>query len=139
VRGVAQRRLGVEHIDLYYQHRHRVDPGVPSEDTVGTMVRLVDFDADDYRRTSPRFQGDNFARNLAWGSRCRRWPVTRINAISRPMLLPVSAALPLQSRPSIADALITHGKIPTPLKYLLQYPAILSPNGHLARFVLVLA
>ena len=23
-----------------------------------------DFDADDYRRTSPRFQGDNFGRNL---------------------------------------------------------------------------
>jgi len=133
------RRLGVEHIDLYYQHR--VDPDVPIEDTVGAMARLVeegkvrylglseaapdtlrrahavhpitalqteyslwsrepeengvfaavrelgigfvpysplgrgfltgairspdDFSADDYRRTSPRFQGDNFARNLA--------------------------------------------------------------------------
>ncbi|HYM85908.1 MAG TPA: aldo/keto reductase [Pseudoxanthomonas sp.] len=132
------KRLGVDHIDLYYQHR--VDPGVPIEDTVGAMSRLVeqgkvrylglseaaadtvrrahavhpitalqteyslwsrdpesngvleavrelgigfvpysplgrgfltgairspeDFDADDYRRTSPRFQGDNFARNL---------------------------------------------------------------------------
>lgn len=133
------KRLGVEHIDLYYQHR--VDPQVPIEDTVGAMARLVeqgkvrylglseaapetirrahavhpitalqteyslwsrepeqngvldtvrelgigfvpysplgrgfltgairtpaDFDADDYRRNSPRFQGDNFARNLA--------------------------------------------------------------------------
>ncbi len=132
------KRLGVEHIDLYYQHR--VDPNVPIEDTVGAMARLVeqgkvqylglseaapdtirrahavhpitavqteyslwsrdpesngvfatvrelgigfvpysplgrgfltgaivspeDFDADDYRRHSPRFQGDNFARNL---------------------------------------------------------------------------
>ncbi len=132
-------RLGVDHIDLYYQHR--VDPQVPIEDTVGAMARLVeqgkvrflglseaapetirrahavhpitalqteyslwsrepeqngvldtvrelgigfvpysplgrgfltgaigtpaDFDADDYRRHSPRFQGDNFARNLA--------------------------------------------------------------------------
>ncbi|MEG0186791.1 MAG: aldo/keto reductase, partial [Stenotrophomonas sp.] len=132
-------RLGVDHIDLYYQHR--VDPNVPIEDTVGAMARLVeqgkvrflgmseasaatlrrahavhpitalqtefslwsrdpqangvlatarelgigfvpysplgrgfltgairspdDFDADDYRRQSPRFQGDNFARNLA--------------------------------------------------------------------------
>ncbi len=132
------KRLGVEHIDLYYQHR--VDPQVPIEDTVGAMARLVeqgkvrwlglseaapetirrahavhpltalqteyslwsrepedngvlatvrelgigfvpysplgrgfltgairtpaDFDADDYRRHSPRFQGDNFARNL---------------------------------------------------------------------------
>ncbi len=133
------KRLGVEHIDLYYQHR--VDPAVPIEDTVGAMARLVeqgkvrwlglseaapetirrahavhpitalqteyslwsrepeengvlatvrelgigfvpysplgrgfltgairtpeDFDADDYRRHSPRFQRDNFARNLA--------------------------------------------------------------------------
>ncbi len=132
-------RLGVDHIDLYYQHR--VDPNVPIEDTVGAMARLVeqgkvrflglseaapdtirrahavhpitalqteyslwsrdpesngvldtvrelgigfvpysplgrgfltgafaspdDFDADDYRRFSPRFQGENFARNLA--------------------------------------------------------------------------
>jgi aryl-alcohol dehydrogenase-like predicted oxidoreductase len=133
------RRLGVDHIDLYYQHR--VDPAVAIEETVGAMARLVeqgkvrhlglseaaagtirrahavhpitavqseyslwsrdpesngvfatvrelgigfvpysplgrgfltgaitrveDFDADDYRRSSPRFQGDNFARNLA--------------------------------------------------------------------------
>ncbi|CBA17434.1 aldo/keto reductase [Xanthomonas albilineans] len=132
------RRLGVDHIDLYYQHR--VDPNVPIEDTVGAMARLVeqgkvrflglseaaaatirrahavhpitavqseyslwsrdpehdgvfdtvrelgigfvpysplgrgfltgairtpeDFEADDYRRHSPRFQGENFARNL---------------------------------------------------------------------------
>jgi aryl-alcohol dehydrogenase-like predicted oxidoreductase len=132
------KRLGVDHIDLYYQHR--VDPAVPIEDTVGAMARLVeqgkvrylglseaapatirrahavhpvtalqteyslwsrepeengvlatvrelgigfvpysplgrgfltgafssaeDFDADDYRRHAPRFQGDNFARNL---------------------------------------------------------------------------
>ncbi|WP_369977121.1 aldo/keto reductase [Xanthomonas bundabergensis] len=131
-------RLGVDHIDLYYQHR--VDPTVPIEDTVGAMARLVeqgkvrflglseaaaatirrahavhpitalqseyslwsrdpesdgvfatvrelgigfvpysplgrgfltgairspeDFEADDYRRHSPRFQGENFARNL---------------------------------------------------------------------------
>ena len=32
------RRLGVETIDLYYQHR--VDPNVPIEDTVGAMARL---------------------------------------------------------------------------------------------------
>lgn len=143
------RRLNVQHIDLYYQHR--VDPGVPIEDTVGAMSRLVeqgkvrylglseaapatirrahtvhpitalqteyslwsrepegngvfatcrelgigfvpysplgrgfltgairspeDFDADDYRRSSPRFQGDNFARNLAL--------VEQINALAR--------------------------------------------------------
>ncbi|MGH3546524.1 MAG: aldo/keto reductase [Pseudonocardiaceae bacterium] len=32
-------RLGVDHIDLYYQHRP--DPNVPIEDTVGTMAELV--------------------------------------------------------------------------------------------------
>ena len=33
------RRLGVEYIDLYYQHR--VDPSVPIEETVGAMTELV--------------------------------------------------------------------------------------------------
>lgn len=33
------RRLGVDHIDLYYQHR--VDPRVPIEETVGAMADLV--------------------------------------------------------------------------------------------------
>ncbi len=132
------RRLGVEHIDLYYLHR--ADPQVPIEDTVGAMAQLVhagkvrhlglsevspqtlerahrvhritalqseyslwtrdpeegvletcerlgigfvpysplgrgfltgalrspdDFAPDDYRRENPRFQGENFTRNLA--------------------------------------------------------------------------
>jgi aryl-alcohol dehydrogenase-like predicted oxidoreductase len=131
------RRLGVDHVDLYYQHR--VDPAVPIEETVGAMAELVaegkvralglseaspetirrahavhpiaavqseyslwsrdvedgvlpalhelgiglvaysplgrgfltgairsidDLDADDYRRQSPRFQGENFQKNL---------------------------------------------------------------------------
>jgi len=52
------RRLGMEHIDLYYQHR--VDPEVPIEDTVGASeegdVRLARF---------PRFREKaNFQRNL---------------------------------------------------------------------------
>jgi aryl-alcohol dehydrogenase-like predicted oxidoreductase len=34
------KRLGVQVIDLYYQHR--VDPSVPVEDTVGAMSRLVE-------------------------------------------------------------------------------------------------
>src|SRR5919198_1079371 len=34
------KRLGVETIDLYYQHR--VDPSVPIEETVGAMARLVE-------------------------------------------------------------------------------------------------
>ncbi len=132
------KRLGIEQIDLYYQHR--IDPNVPIEDTVGAMADLVtqgkvrhlglseasaatirrahavhpiaaiqteyslwsrdpedeilplcrelgigfvpysplgrgflagkfkkidDLAADDWRRSSPRFQGENFARNLA--------------------------------------------------------------------------
>lgn len=132
------KRLGVDHIDLYYQHR--VDPDTPIEETVGAMSELVkagkvrwiglseagtgtierahavhpvtalqteyslwtrdvdengilatcerlgigfvpysplgrgfltgairtpdDFEANDYRRSNPRFQGENFARNL---------------------------------------------------------------------------
>ncbi len=131
------KRLGVETIDLYYQHR--VDPGVPIEETVGAMAELVhagkvrylglseagpetirrahkthpisalqtefslwsrepedgllaltrelgigfvaysplgrgfltgqikkesDLEQDDWRRSNPRFQGENFQRNL---------------------------------------------------------------------------
>jgi aryl-alcohol dehydrogenase-like predicted oxidoreductase len=131
------RRLGVDHIDLYYQHR--VDRTVPIEETVGAMARLIergkvlylglseaapatiqrahsehpitalqteyslwsrdpeddilplcrelgigfvaysplgrgfltgrfrtidDLPPDDYRRNTPRFQGDNFRKNL---------------------------------------------------------------------------
>src|SRR5919199_1889202 len=100
------KRLGVEAIDLYYQHR--VDPNTPIEDTVGPIAALQteyslwsrdpedeilptcrelgigfvaysplgrgfltgrfktfdDLPADDYRRNSPRFQGENFQKNL---------------------------------------------------------------------------
>src|SRR5271169_4569687 len=35
----SQRRLGVDHVDLYYQHR--VDKTVPIEETVGAMAELV--------------------------------------------------------------------------------------------------
>jgi len=34
------KRLGTDHVDLYYQHR--VDPEVPIEETVGAMARLVE-------------------------------------------------------------------------------------------------
>jgi len=142
------RRLGTDHIDLYYQHR--VDPATPIEDTVGAMAELVkqgkvrflglseagvdtlrrasavhpisalqseyslwsrdpeegvlaacrelgigfvaysplgrgfltgqlkrfeDFAPDDYRRFSPRFQGENFAKNLEL--------VTRVETLAR--------------------------------------------------------
>ncbi len=144
------RRLGVETIDLYYQHR--VDPQTPIEETVGAMAELVhegkvrylglseasadtlrraqavhpiaalqteyslwsrdpedellatcrelgigfvaysplgrgfltgqfkrfeDFDPDDYRRQSPRFQGENFQRNLDLVSRIEEIAVAK--------------------------------------------------------------
>ena len=34
------RRLGMDHVDLYYQHR--IDPEVPIEETIGEMSRLVE-------------------------------------------------------------------------------------------------
>lgn len=37
---LSLKRLGVDVIDLYYQHR--VDPNVPIEDTVGEMSRLIE-------------------------------------------------------------------------------------------------
>jgi aryl-alcohol dehydrogenase-like predicted oxidoreductase len=37
--GGSLRRLGVATFDLYYQHS--VDPKVPMEETVGTMLRLL--------------------------------------------------------------------------------------------------
>ncbi|MDL9937512.1 aldo/keto reductase [Gordonia sp. ABSL1-1] len=37
---VSLRRLGVDHVDLYYQHR--VDPRVPIEETVGALKELVE-------------------------------------------------------------------------------------------------
>ena len=36
---LSLQRLGVDHVDLYYQHR--VDPSVPIEETVGAMAELV--------------------------------------------------------------------------------------------------
>lgn len=37
---LSLKRLGVDHIDLYYAHR--IDPSVPIEDTVGAMAKLVE-------------------------------------------------------------------------------------------------
>ncbi len=39
----------------------------------GAIRKPEDFEADDYRRSSPRFQGDNFARNLALVERIREF------------------------------------------------------------------
>ena len=116
-------RLGIDHIDLYYQHR--ADPNVPIEETVGAMAELVaagkvrhlglseaagdtirrahavhpisalqsewslwsrdieedaltgqirsadDLSRGDFRRGTPRFEGDNFSRNLEVVERVR--------------------------------------------------------------------
>ena len=43
------KRLGVDHIDLYYVHR--VDKSIPIEDTVGELARLVKAGSD--RRDRP--------------------------------------------------------------------------------------
>jgi aryl-alcohol dehydrogenase-like predicted oxidoreductase len=40
VADASLKRLGLDHIDLYYQHR--VDPNVPIEETVGAMGELVE-------------------------------------------------------------------------------------------------
>src|SRR5665213_2825080 len=50
------KRLGVDHIDLYYQHR--VDNATPIED-------LDQLAPDDFRRTNPRYAGGNLDRNGA--------------------------------------------------------------------------
>ena len=39
----------------------------------GTITKPEDFDTDDYRRTSPRFQGENFTRNLALVAKVRHF------------------------------------------------------------------
>jgi len=39
----------------------------------GAITKPEDFDADDYRRTSPRFQGENFTRNLALVAKVRHF------------------------------------------------------------------
>ncbi len=76
-------RLGIDVIDLYYQHR--VDKDTPVEETFGAMAELVaagkvrylgiseaapatatdDLAENDFRRQNPRFQGENLRENVA--------------------------------------------------------------------------
>ena len=67
-------RLGVDYIDLYYQHR--VDSNVPIEDTIGAMADLVRQGkvrhlgmSEAARRDHPRFEGENFSRNRVLAER----------------------------------------------------------------------
>jgi aryl-alcohol dehydrogenase-like predicted oxidoreductase len=63
------KRLGVDHIDLYYQHR--VDPRVPIEETVGAMSRLVE-------EGKVRFLGLSEAGRRRSAARTRCTPITAL-------------------------------------------------------------
>jgi aryl-alcohol dehydrogenase-like predicted oxidoreductase len=65
------RRLGVETIDLYYQHR--VDPKTPIEDTVGAMADLV-------RAGKVRYIGLSEASVETLERACREHPVTALQS-----------------------------------------------------------
>src|SRR5206468_2757061 len=71
-------RLGVDVIDLYYQHR--VDPQVPIEETVGPMSRPVDrgkvrhLGLPEAARGSTRGSRPGTSRRTwPWSSASRRW------------------------------------------------------------------
>ena len=65
------KRLGVETIDLYYQHR--VDPKTPIEDTVGAMADLV-------RAGKVRYIGLSEASVPTLERACREHPVTALQS-----------------------------------------------------------
>lgn len=65
------KRLGVDEIDLYYQHR--VDPNVPIEDTVGAMSRLVE-------RGKARFLGLSEASAKTIRRAHATWPITALQS-----------------------------------------------------------
>ncbi len=65
------KRLGVETIDLYYQHR--VDPKTPIEETVGAMADLV-------RAGKVRYLGLSEASAATLERACREHPVTALQS-----------------------------------------------------------
>jgi aryl-alcohol dehydrogenase-like predicted oxidoreductase len=65
------KRLGVETIDLYYQHR--VDPNVPIEETVGAMAELV-------RAGKVRFLGLSEAGPSTLARACAVHPITALQS-----------------------------------------------------------
>jgi aryl-alcohol dehydrogenase-like predicted oxidoreductase len=65
------KRLGVETIDLYYQHR--VDPKTPIEDTVGAMADLV-------RAGKVRFLGLSEASAATLERACKVHPITALQS-----------------------------------------------------------
>ncbi|PKC60321.1 oxidoreductase [Rhizophagus irregularis] len=60
------KRLGVDYIDLYYQHRVTIVAYSPLGRgfLTGKYKSIDDFEPDDVRRMLPRFQGENFDKNL---------------------------------------------------------------------------
>ena len=85
------KRLGIDVIDLYYQHR--VDPGVPIEDTVGAMSRLVEQGKVRYLGLCEAGPTPSGARMRCIRSRRSR-PSTRCGpATSRHNILPVIRTL----------------------------------------------
>ena len=65
------KRLGIDTIDLYYQHR--VDPATPIEDTVGAMADLV-------REGKVRFLGLSEASPATLERACRVHPITALQS-----------------------------------------------------------
>lgn len=63
------RRLNTDYIDLYYQHR--VDPGVPIEETVGAMAELV-------KEGKVRYLGLSEAHPDTLRRACREHPITAL-------------------------------------------------------------
>lgn len=63
VADASLRRLHVDALDLFYQHR--VDPDVPIEDVAGAVNRNSHFNDGDIRATIPRFSEQNRDTNQA--------------------------------------------------------------------------
>ena len=86
------KRLGVDTIDLYYQHR--VDPDTPIEDTVGAMAELVEEGKVRYLGLSRGGAGDAAARARGASDQRRCRPSTRSGpAIRKTEMLPTCREL----------------------------------------------
>jgi aryl-alcohol dehydrogenase-like predicted oxidoreductase len=83
----------------------------------GAIRSLEDLAPDDWRRHSPRFQGENFARNLALVERIQRWARSRGATPAQLALawLIARRALPLQGATSVAQLEENAGALRVPL------------------------
>jgi aryl-alcohol dehydrogenase-like predicted oxidoreductase len=96
------KRLGVDHIDLYYQHR--VDPNTPIEDTVGAMAELVKAGKVKYLGLSEASPA-TIRRATKSTQSLRSKPSTRFgSATLKPRLSPPSAHLASASSPTRRSA-----------------------------------